>query len=67
MRTSNYICPHAYDSSLDDIEVTACTIPAEYVKDSNALFQVDDLGALFKGFADATRLRLLKVLEAGAL
>lgn len=47
--------------------MTTCTTPVPHVSDSDARFQVDDLDALFKGFADPTRIRLLNVLAAGEL
>ena len=44
-----------------------CTTRVALVSESGAPFQLDDLDALFKGFADPTRIRLLNVLAAGEL
>ena len=46
--------------------VTACTLP-ETPTPLDDDVEVDDLDALFKGFADPTRLRVLNLLAAGEL
>ena len=47
--------------------MTTCSIDAlEHVADESAM-RVDDIDALFKGFADPTRLRVLNALVAGEL
>ncbi|MBP6774756.1 MAG: winged helix-turn-helix transcriptional regulator [Gemmatimonadaceae bacterium] len=47
--------------------MTACDIAHDSALDDAVAFGVDDLDALFKGFADPTRLRVLNALVAGEL
>ncbi|MEQ1690896.1 MAG: metalloregulator ArsR/SmtB family transcription factor [Gemmatimonas sp.] len=47
--------------------MSTCASPATNLPSNETLVHVDDLDALFKGFADPTRLRLLSVLAAGEL
>ncbi len=47
--------------------MTACDIAHDSELDDAVAFGVDDLDALFKGFADPTRLRVLNALVAGEL
>lgn len=47
--------------------MTVCAIDTDSQIDGAPAFDVDDLDALFKGFADPTRLRLLNALAAGEL
>lgn len=48
--------------------MTACDILSDSTRyDAAASIDVDDLDALFKGFADPTRLRVLNALAAGEL
>lgn len=46
--------------------MTACTLPDTPTRLDDDV-EVDDLDALFKGFADPTRLRVLNLLAAGEL
>lgn len=52
---------------LRPIRMTACDIAHDSELDDAVAFGVDDLDALFKGFADPTRLRVLNALVAGEL
>jgi ArsR family transcriptional regulator len=52
---------------LRPIRMTACDIAHDSALDDAVAFGVDDLDALFKGFADPTRLRVLNALVAGEL
>ena len=47
--------------------MSVCAKPATDPSANEASAHLDDLDALFKGFADPTRLRLLSVLAAGEL
>jgi ArsR family transcriptional regulator len=47
--------------------MTACAIPTHDPAADAPVVGLDDLDALFKGFADPTRLRLLNALTAGEL
>jgi ArsR family transcriptional regulator, arsenate/arsenite/antimonite-responsive transcriptional repressor len=47
--------------------MTACAIPTQSAASEAPIVVLDDLDALFKGFADPTRLRVLNALAAGAL
>lgn len=47
--------------------MTPCAIGTDIHADGAAAFDVEDLDALFKGFADPTRLRVLNALVAGEL
>lgn len=47
--------------------MSTCAAPVTNPPSNDALVHLDDLDALFKGFADPTRLRLLSVLAAGEL
>jgi len=47
--------------------MTACAIEPDAQYTADADIHVDDLDALFKGFADPTRLRVLNALVAGEL
>ena len=53
--------------ALPPIRMTACDIDTALQFDGAPAFGVDDLDALFKGFADPTRLRVLNALVAGEL
>ncbi len=47
--------------------MTACAIDTDANSTNDPDIHVDDLDALFKGFADPTRLRVLNALAAGEL
>ncbi|WP_411280264.1 ArsR/SmtB family transcription factor [Gemmatimonas sp.] len=47
--------------------MTACTVPHTDSSLNASLVDLDDLDALFKGFADPTRLRVMNALAAGEL
>lgn len=47
--------------------MSTCAIPADDRMDAESDVDLDDLDALFKGFADPTRLRVLNLLAAGEL
>ncbi len=47
--------------------MTACAISPDDASSEASLFELDDLDALFKGFADPTRLRVMNALAAGEL
>lgn len=53
--------------ALRPIRMTSCDIAHDSALDDAVAFDVDDLDALFKGFADPTRLRVLNALVAGEL
>jgi ArsR family transcriptional regulator len=47
--------------------MTACAIPTCAAASEPPIVSLDDLDALFKGFADPTRLRVMNALAAGEL
>ncbi len=47
--------------------MTACAISPDDASSEASLVGLDDLDALFKGFADPTRLRVMNALAAGEL
>lgn len=53
--------------ALPPVRMTACAIESDRLPAHERNIRVDDLDALFKGFADPTRLRVLNALAAGAL
>ncbi len=53
--------------ALPPVRMTACAIEPDRLPAHERNIRVDDLDALFKGFADPTRLRVLNALAAGAL
>lgn len=53
--------------ALPPVRMTACAIEPDLLSAHERNIRVDDLDALFKGFADPTRLRVLNALAAGAL
>lgn len=55
------------ESDPQPTSMTACAIDSPTPRSDDPEILIDDLDALFKGFADPTRLRILSALAAGEL